>query len=508
MPLKLPDDYWVEIPACRYRVGLEPGEMERFAEIAAAHIKRRYEEVKGDYPTEQDIQHLHAYEQSFTITLEDFAWRFEPERILEILRRRCSAFEVDVPAHAIARRPVTNEIFARFLAEVGGPAPSVSEAFGAGAVEPHGAVRGVSWSRAVQFAQWAGARLPFESEWERAARGLERRFFPWGNDTSGLGHWSGTPENAAFVPAPASKSSTPDGIEGMVTGHVWHREWCADVRPDPNLSFRRSRDHSKAWGRATRGGAVERIFQHTITGHRQKEQYLEALRITAPSVPLIPPSAVSRTSDLVSDAGLDEASPMFEFIGFRLVRADGRAMPKEPAEGPWESVSARVMRFEEAVVRPVLEDVRRSLELHRTKIVGADERSAEFEPDIDKLLSGLFSKSYHPRQAHKSSPDNFLGGDILLATSLETFRRVKPGHGVYLWQTKYRLSWDASTVYAHPVALFRMAYDGDRHIFHQRFIPTEEDTPIELVTAEMVRDSILSTFEYYERYADADRPPV
>ena len=169
---------------------------------------------------------------------------------------------VELPAFAIMRTLVTNADYARFVAATGHRAPDVDAATWAsyGLVHPYARTRRSAWVRgappagredhpvvlvshadALAYAAWLSEqtgeswRLPTRLEWEKAARGTDGRWFPWGMawdptkaNTHDLGPFDTTPVGAY-----------PDGASpyGLLdpAGNVF--EWTADPAPGSGARF-------------------------------------------------------------------------------------------------------------------------------------------------------------------------------------------------------------------------------------------------------------------------------
>jgi len=141
--------------------------------------------------------------------------------------------EVHVDSFYIDEYLVTNQDYKIFVEEAGHRAPLLDLPWSkkydwSNGTFPKGTgnwpVVIVDWHDAMAYCEWAGKRLPTEAEWEKAARGSDRRIWPWGNDwdpkrlaCSGVGH----PQPVGTYP----DGKSPFGCFDMA-GNVW--EWTSD----------------------------------------------------------------------------------------------------------------------------------------------------------------------------------------------------------------------------------------------------------------------------------------
>ncbi len=166
------------------------------------------------------------------------------------------AHEQYLPSFRISQHPITNSQYEEFTKATRHKAPShwpngkVSEA-----LKNHPVVY-VDWDDAEAFCRWAKVRLPTEPEWERAARSMDGRIWPWGNELPdsrranfGQVGKSGFTLDVNALPLGASA----EGVLGMA-GNVW--EMCASIyRPYPYEANDGREDFSPTQLYVLRGGS-------------------------------------------------------------------------------------------------------------------------------------------------------------------------------------------------------------------------------------------------------------
>jgi serine/threonine-protein kinase len=149
---------------------------------------------------------------------------------------------VALDAFLIDKYPVTNRMFSQFLNGMGNQTEGGTKWYDDTArnarlkwsgncwlvMRNYAAhpIVSVSWYGAVAYCRWAGGRLPTEAEWEKAARGLDNRIYPWGNQapTYEVANYQGYQVSTSPVGS-FPKGASSFGVLDMA-GNVW--EWVSD----------------------------------------------------------------------------------------------------------------------------------------------------------------------------------------------------------------------------------------------------------------------------------------
>ena len=148
-------------------------------------------------------------EREYAYRLDEAAYGHSVTRRQGWYDRERPRTRLETAAFSITRTPITNAQYARFVADAGHRAPDVDAATWQGyrLVHPYERTRKFAWrdgrppagredhpvvlvshADAAAFAAWLSARtgqhwrLPTAREWEKAARGTDGAWFPWGDD--------------------------------------------------------------------------------------------------------------------------------------------------------------------------------------------------------------------------------------------------------------------------------------------------------------------------------------
>lgn len=114
-------------------------------------------------------------------------------------------------------------------------------------------VRTITWTKAQEFCYGIGKRLPSEAEWEKAARGIDGRVYPWGNEWQPDYLNAGQNEANLTPGGKYEKGKSPYGVYDMA-GNVmewtadWYQAYPGAEYQSPNYGRKRKVARGGSWG--------------------------------------------------------------------------------------------------------------------------------------------------------------------------------------------------------------------------------------------------------------------
>lgn len=229
-----------------------------------------------DVPAGPFIRGSDAAEREYGYVLDERAYGHSATRKGRWYAGELPRERVHLPAFRVTATPVTNAQYGSFVAATGHPAPDVDIAAwrSYGLIHPWQRTRRHAWTDgkipsgrerhpvvlvsradAMAYAAWLSDRtghrwsLPTEAQWEKAARGVDGRRFPWGNefdaarlnshdagpfDTTPVGHFpaGASPFGAFDMAGQVFEWTSTAGMRGrsIVKGGSWDDKGCGVCR--------------------------------------------------------------------------------------------------------------------------------------------------------------------------------------------------------------------------------------------------------------------------------------